>query len=101
VQNSGIKNLLDQKSVTLEIIFPFVEDPCESIRQLVFDYFEKYNPEKGEASLIEYLQKKHFSIRAYLKNKSRHLIKNIAYTGDGPHKRTMESAKAFNSIPST
>ena len=69
VRKQVIKNLLDQKSVTLEIIFPFVEDPCESIRQLVFDYFEKYNPEKGEAFLIEYLQKKHFSI-----NNHQHII---------------------------
>jgi hypothetical protein len=54
VRRQVIKHLLDQKSVTLEIIFPFIEDPCESIRQLVFDYFEKYNPEKGEAFLINH-----------------------------------------------
>ena len=24
--------------------------------------------------------------RSYLKNNSRHLFENIAYTGDGPHK---------------
>jgi len=29
------------------------------------------------------------------------MLENIAYTGDGPYKRTMESARAFYSIPST
>ena len=29
------------------------------------------------------------------------MLKNIAYTGDGTYKRTMDPVRAFNSIPST
>jgi len=42
-----------------------------------------------------------FMIRAYLKNNSRHMLENIAYTGDGTHKRTMEPFRALNSMPTT
>ena len=33
--------------------------------------------------------------RTYLKNKSRHMLKNLAYTGDGTYKRSMDPARAL------
>ena len=69
VRKQVIKHLISVKSFSLEIIFPFIEDPSNSIRQLILDYLSQNKPEKGEALLTEYLQRKQF----YLCN-NQHII---------------------------
>ena len=39
--------------------------------------------------------------RTYFKNKSRHMLENIAYLGDGTYKLSMDPARALYSLPST
>jgi HEAT repeat protein len=69
VRKQAIKHLIAKESVSLEIIFPFIEDSSKSIRQLILDYLKQNKPEKGEALLIDYLQQKRF-----LLNNHQHII---------------------------
>jgi HEAT repeat protein len=69
VRRQAIKHLFAKKLVSLEIIFPFIEDSSESIRQLILNYLIQNKSEKGEALLIEYLQQKRFLV-----NNHQHII---------------------------
>jgi HEAT repeat protein len=69
VRKQALKHLFAQESVSLEIIFPFIEDSSKTIRQLILDYLKQNKPEKGEALLIEHLQQKRF-----LLNNHQHII---------------------------
>jgi len=65
IRKQAIKQLIARESVSLEIIFPFIEDSSESIRQLILDYLEQKKPKKGQALLTDYLQQKRFLIKNY------------------------------------
>jgi hypothetical protein len=69
IRKQAIKHLIAQGSLSLEIIFPFIEDSSKSICQLILDYLKQNKSEKGEALLIEYLQQKRF-----LLNNNQHII---------------------------
>lgn len=58
VREQVFKYLLSRHSVPFKVVFPFIEDSCKNIRQLIFDYLIKNIPEMGETLLIEYLQEK-------------------------------------------
>ena len=69
IRQQAIKHFINQRSLFLEIIFPFIDDSSESIRQLILGYLKQNKSEKGEVLLTEYLQQKQF-----LLNNNQHII---------------------------
>jgi HEAT repeat protein len=69
IRKQTIKHFIAQRSLSLDIIFPFIEDSSKSIRQLILDHLKQNKSEKGEALLSEYLKQKRFLI-----NNNQHII---------------------------
>ena len=63
VRKQAVKSLLARDPLTLETIFPLIEDSSKDVRQLIFDHLKRQPNKMGEKLLLHYLQKKRFALK--------------------------------------
>lgn len=62
VRKQALKSLLTRDPNTIEELFPFIEDPGESVERLMLDTLGKAKNPVAERLLLEYLEQKKFRI---------------------------------------
>ena len=63
VRKQAVKSLLVRDPLSLETIFPLIEDSSKDVRQLIFDHLKRHPNKMGEKLLLQYLQKKRFALK--------------------------------------
>jgi len=63
VRKQAVKCLLARDPLSLETIFPLIEDKSKYVRQLIFDHLKRQPNKMGEKLLLQYLQKKRFALK--------------------------------------
>jgi hypothetical protein len=70
VRAQALKYLLHKNSVPIDIIFPYIDDPDQTVRQVTLEYLQQNRTDNIEDQLCEYLELKRKS-----RNDPNHILK--------------------------
>jgi hypothetical protein len=88
VRMQAFKYLFSKKSIPIENVFPYIEDPDQTVRRLILEYLTNNNFKQSEDLLHEYLKQKRFS-----RGDTKHILECYKTLGTCGSSRSVEFLK--------